>query len=163
MKFNNDLHNALKQQHHAAQFIALVGHQLIPQEADDSNTNMEYLSNGMLLQGNPLANGLRLVLQLTSLEIGILDKDNDLKSVISLDGKTKNEAFEEIKDSFSELGVDVTDFKNKLHYELPEHDLNNEAAFMLGNEENNIENAIIRHNAEIVLNFIKLMLHCGER
>ncbi len=38
--FNSDLHNVILQQHHAAQFIALVGRHMIPQQADDSNTNM---------------------------------------------------------------------------------------------------------------------------
>ena len=78
IEFNNDLRDSLQQQHHAAQLIALVGRHLIVQESDDSNTNMEYLSNGMMLQGNALSNGLRVVLQLTNLEIGILNKDNDL-------------------------------------------------------------------------------------
>ena len=39
--FDNNLHQALLQQHHAAQFVAMVGRQLIPQQPDDSNTNMQ--------------------------------------------------------------------------------------------------------------------------
>ncbi len=42
--FNSDLHNVLLQQHHAAQFIALVGRHMLPQQADDSNTNMQCMA-----------------------------------------------------------------------------------------------------------------------
>lgn len=152
LAFNKELKDSLQQQHHAAQFIALVGRHLIAQKSDDSNTNMEYISNGMMLLGNPLPNGLRVALQLTNLEIGILDKDNDLLNVVELDGKTKKEAFTELKETLSELEVDVTGFKNELHYKIPEHDLDNDASFKVKDEEFFIENAIARHNAEIVIN-----------
>ena len=56
--FTGDLHNVLLQQHHAAQFIALVGKHLIPQQPDDSNTNMEYLADREWLIGNELPGGL---------------------------------------------------------------------------------------------------------
>jgi len=151
MKFNNELHEALLQQHHAAQFIALTGHHLVSQKADDSNTNMEYISNGMMLLGNELSNGLKLVLHLTTMELGLLDTKNDIKQVINLVGKTKNEAFVELKESFSALGVDVSTFNNELHYEMPEHKLDADATFQINNEEYFVENAIARHNAEVVI------------
>jgi hypothetical protein len=62
LPFNDDLNDALQQQHHASQFIALVGRHLIPQQPDDSNTNMQYLLDKELLVGNELANGMRLAL-----------------------------------------------------------------------------------------------------
>ena len=72
MDFNPELNDALQQQHHAAQFIALVGRHLIPRQADDSNTNMQYIFDGDLLLGNALPNGMRVALRLTDLEISVL-------------------------------------------------------------------------------------------
>ena len=63
LPFDKDVHDALQQQHHAAQFIALVGRHLIPQQADDSNTNMQYYSASDMLLGNPLVNGYRVGLR----------------------------------------------------------------------------------------------------
>jgi len=74
MAFNNELNDAVQQQYHAAQFIALVGRHLIPQQTDDSNTNMEYIFGKDMLRGNALANGMRVALQLYEMKISILDK-----------------------------------------------------------------------------------------
>ena len=154
LPFNSKLNDTLQQQHHAAQFIALTGHYLIPQKADDSNTNMIYISEGDLLVGNDLPNGLRVALKLTDLRIRILDKDNNTKKEIALDGKTKKDVFDELKQSLSDLDVDVLGFKNELHYEMPVLQLDKSAVFSVKNEFNFIENSIYRYNAEIVLNKI---------
>jgi len=152
--FNNDLNDTLQQQHHAAQFIALVGHHLITQQPDDSNTNMEHVSYGDKLLGNTLPNGLRVALQLTDLRISILGKDNNAEKEIDLDGKTKQEVFDELKQSLSDLDVEVVGFKNEMHYEMPAHQLNKGAAFSVHDKQYFIENALYRHNAEIVLHEI---------
>ena len=91
--FNEDLRDALQQQHHAAQFIALVGRHLIPQQADDSNTNMQYLPDQGLLAGNELSNGLRVTLQLTDLKLCFVDQEGNNKNEISLYGKSKQLVF----------------------------------------------------------------------
>jgi len=154
LPFNEELNKALQQQHHAAQYIALVGHYLIPQKADDSNTNMEYIPAGEFLQGNAMPNGMRVALQMTGLKLEILDKDGKAKKIISLIGKTKQSVFDELKQSFTELGVDVSGFKNELHYEIPIHPLDKRAVFYIKNESDFVENANYRHNAKVVLNEI---------
>lgn len=152
--FTNEINDALQQQHHAAQFIALVGHYLIPQQSDDSNTNMKYLSDGNMLVGHPLPNGLSLALHLEDLRISILDKESNPKKVIALQGKTQQEVFDELKHNLADLAVDVSGFKNKLHYIIPGHPLDKGAVFSATNEFNFIENANYRYNASIVLNKI---------
>lgn len=69
MPFNNEINAALQQQHHAAQFLALVGRHLIPKKDDDSNTNMEFIPGENLLLGNALSNGMRVGLHLTDLKL----------------------------------------------------------------------------------------------
>ena len=75
--FNSGLHEVLLQQHHAAQFVALVGRHLLPQESDDSNTNMEYLPGSGLLAGNMLPNGLRIALKPIQLILCFLDSEGE--------------------------------------------------------------------------------------
>jgi len=154
MPFNNNLNDTLQQQHHAAQFLAMVGHHLIPQQADDSNTNMEFLPDENLILGNALPNGMRVALQLIELKLLVLDKKNEPKKVIKLDGKTKDEVFIELAQNLADVGIDVSNLKNELHYKIPTHPLGNGALFSIKNENDFIENANYRHNAKIVLNEI---------
>jgi len=154
LTFDDNIHQTLQQQHHAAQFIAMVGHHLIPQQADDSNTNMEYIPDGNLLLGNSLPNGMRVALQLTELKLLILDKGNKPKKVIQLDGKTKKQVFVEIAQNLADVGIDVTNLKNELHYEIPSHPLDDGATFSIKDKNSFVENAFYRHNAKIVLNEI---------
>ncbi|MCD4663676.1 MAG: hypothetical protein K8R68_00300 [Bacteroidales bacterium] len=154
MPFNNDLSDALQQQHHAAQFIALAGRHLIPQQADDSNTNMQYLPDQKLLAGNELSNELRLALQLTDLKLGFVDRVGNCNNKISINGKSKQMVFEELKKTLASLGIDVSKFKNELHYEIPTHKLDKGAAFSVNDKKFFQESTFYRHNAEIVLNKI---------
>lgn len=149
--FNDALHQALIQQHHAAQFIALAGHYLIPQKPDDSNTNMAYFAESDLLVGNILPNGLSVALKLTDLRLRILNQQSNIQKEIILEGKTKREIFKELKQKLSDLGVDVAGFKNELHYKIPLHQLDNGAAFSVKKENNFIENAQFRQNAQFVI------------
>jgi hypothetical protein len=154
LPFNDDLNDALQQRHHASQFIALVGRHLIPQQPDDSNTNMQYLLDKELLVGNELANGMRLALQLSDLTLYILDKQNKHKSKISLVGKITGQVFEEVKQTLAEFGVDTSNLKNELHYEMPSHDLLDGASFAIKEKKLFQENSDYRHNAEVILNEI---------
>ncbi len=154
LPYNENLSDALQQQHHASQFIALVGRYLVPQQPDDSNTNMQYLFDKELLVGKALANGMRLALQLTDLTLYILDKDNKHKSEISLVGKITQQVFDEVKQTFAECGVDTSNLKNELHYEIPTHDLINGASFTIKEKILFQENTFYRHNAEVILNEI---------
>lgn len=151
---NADIKEALIQQHYAAQFIALVGHYLIKQKNDDSNTNMEFIPNEDLLQGKVLPNGLQLSLHLSDLIISIRDKGNNIQMEISLDGKNKDQIFKELKQGLSDLGVNTASFINKLHYEIPSHQLGSGGKFTVKTKIHLIENSLYRHNANTVLNEI---------
>ena len=151
MAFNPELNDALQQQHHAAQLIALVGRHLIPQQADDSNTNMQYTDDGDLLLGNALPNGMHVALHLTDLKVSVLSKENIAEKVIVLEGKSMQEVFDELKQALSDSGIEVGGFKNELHYEIPSHQLDKGAVFSLRDRRYFMENTLYRHNAEIVI------------
>jgi hypothetical protein len=149
--FDEHYHDALQQQHYAAQFIALVGHHLIEQKPDDSNTNMQYLSEKEMLVGNELSNGLRIGLQLNILELCLLDNEfNQIKN-ISLNGKSWKQVFDKFKLTLSESNVDVSSLSDELHYEIPSHALANGASFTIEDGKYFKENAFQFHNSNTVL------------
>jgi len=149
--FSREIEDSLKQQHHAAQFIALVGKYLINQLPDDSNTNMLYSPENKLLIGNRLSNVLHIALHLPNLILHVLDKDYKSKYSIPLNGKTKNEVFEELKMILEKFGTDVSQFTQELHYKIPFHDVEKTLPFNIINKESFQINAIYRDNAEIIL------------
>ena len=151
MSFSPELANALQQQHHAAQFIALAGRYLIPPQADDSHTNMQYLPEDELLIGNPLSDGMRLALRLADLKLLLLDKDSSEKFQIPMVAKTKQQVFEKLKLMLAESGLDISRLKNELHYKVPDHDLDRLALFAIKEKQSFQENIRYRHNAEVVL------------
>ena len=150
--FNQELNEALQQQYHATQFIAMAGRHLIAQQPDDSNTNMQYLPEQELLAGNVLSNGMRLALHLTDLKLCFLDQAGNCKNEISLVGKSKLQVFEELKKVFIALGLDISKFKNELHYEIPSHKLENGASFIITDSKLFEESTKYRHNAELIMN-----------
>ena len=152
LPFDSNIKNTLQLQHQAAQFIALVGKYLIPQQADDSNTNMQFVADGNLFLGNELPNGFQLALSLSDLTLRIRDKNKKPLKSISLYGKTKQDVFDELNQSLLNLGIEVVNFKNKLHYEIPAHSLDEGAVFKLEDEKYTNECITYRHNAKIVLN-----------
>lgn len=160
--FNVKLNDALQQQHQAAQFVALVGHHLVSQKADDSNTNMEFLSNKNLLLGNALSNGMRIALDISNLKLSIRDKNDEVKSVIDLDGKTKDFVFNELKNELTELGVSTIKFKNKLHYEIPSHPIDSGSIFSIKDQQTFEEITRQRHNANIVLSELAMEYEQAE-
>ena len=149
--FTGDLHNVLHQQHHASQFIALVGRHLVSQQPDDSNTNMQYLSDREWLIGNELPGGFRMVLQLSGLKLCIVDRVMNCRSEIPLAGLKKQQVFEQMKQSLAELNLDVKLLINELHYTLPDHELDRNATFSIGDMKSIQEITYYRHNAEIVI------------
>lgn len=160
--FNTSISNAVLQQHHAAQLLALVGHYLIPQKPDDSNTNMEFIFDDYLLLGNTLPNGFRLSLNLKNLRVSIVNKEGSAIKDISLDSKTKEEVFDELKQSLFELGIEVSNLKNDLHYEISAHQLDKGDVFNAKDKDSFIENIKYRHNAKLVLNKIGELFESDE-
>ena len=160
--FNSNLDDALRLQHHAAQFLALVGRYLIPQKDDDSNTNVEFIPEENLLLGNALSNGMRVGLHLVKLKLFIFDKGNNKKKTISLEGKTKQQVFVELSQNLADVGIDVTNLKNELHYKIPAHPLDEGVVFSIENQSDFLENANYRNNAKMVLNEVSEVFQQDE-
>jgi hypothetical protein len=158
LPFENQLADALMQQHHASQFIAMAGRHLVPQEPDDSNTSMEYDIEKEMLVGKPLPNGFRLALNLVELTIKVLSSNLKSVSSFSLVNQTKKQAFDELKGMLAGMDVDVSGFKPDLHYEIPKHPLDEGATFSVKDKSYFQENVRHRHNAGIILSEISKQL-----
>jgi len=152
--FDKGLNDALQQQHYAVQLIAMAGRHLIPQQADDSNTNMQYFPAEELMVGNSLEHGYHVAVKLTNMYLMVLDKDYQLVKQFTLEGKTMKKSSQKLKDALWSLNVDVSNFKEELHYEIPRHPLAKKEVFIINNIGDFIENAAYRNNAEIILNEI---------
>ena len=162
LDFDEGINNELQQQHHAAQFIALAGRHLIPQREDDSNTNLQYQVDGERFIGNKLPGGFRLALYLPELRLLILDVNDNIIAEIPLLSWTKAEVFGILKQKLAELSVDVSGFTTEMHYEIPAHKVDSDAAFSLNAEKQIKENIYYRSNAEIILNRVAAKFQNAE-
>ncbi len=151
LKFNKDLHQALMLQHQAVQYIAMAGRHLIPQEPDDSNTNLQYIFNKNMLVGNPVSDKLRVGLHLIDFNLHILDTDFASKGTIQLEGKSKEQVFKELKEEIGKHNIDVSTFTRELHYEIPEGALDKDDKFFNPGNKFFKENMLYRHNAQLIL------------
>jgi hypothetical protein len=151
LPFNKQLYDALQQQHHAARNLALAGRYLLPQQPDDSNTSMQYLPDNETLVSNELANSLRLGLHLSKMELQMLDQEEELINAFVLDGKNRDETFDEMKRLLQDGYIDISKIRNELHFEIPFHPVANGAAFDIRESKYFNENAMYRHNSEIIL------------
>lgn len=150
--FNQNLENELKQQHLAAQFIALTGRYLIPKKPDGSNINMQYIPEKKMLLGNAHPDGWTVGVRVKNLTVQILNEKGVAKAEISLEGKTFQEAFQEFKAVLQIQGIDVSDLNTEQPYELPTGGLKEGKYFAIDSDDAVAENIRYRHNAELLIN-----------
>ncbi|WP_303918686.1 hypothetical protein [Draconibacterium sediminis] len=149
--FNQKFKNVLLQQHLAAQFIALTGRYLIPQKPDGSNINMQYSSEKEMLLGNYHPDGWAVGIQLRNLAVLILDKNENTKTELPLEGLTFDKAFNEFKGALQSLEIDVSGLKIEQPYDIPTNGLS-EGKFFNPGELATSENIHYRHNARLIIN-----------
>ena len=149
--FNSQTHQALLQQHQAVQLIALAGKYLIDEKADDSHTNMNFISQTPLFKGKTFKNGMCIAFDTDQFSLQLIDEIGEVLNQLSIDGKTQEEAFAWMKQNLSKAGIDVSTLQNKLHYSIPDHPIQSGAVFHVENHLSLLQNNVYRHNAELVL------------
>ena len=150
--FNPEINEILFQQYFGAQFISMVGRHLIEQRDDDSNTSLRYHSGRQALIGEALPGHIRASLNLSDLSITLLHEDSSIHPPILLPGLDRNSAFSFLLQTLSNAGVNTSNLKNELHYDLPDHKMLHGAAFAYDHPDLIQENIAYRHNAEKILN-----------
>ena len=150
-QFDRKLENAIRQQHLAAQFVALVGRYLVPQTPDSGNINMQYQANNEMLLGNKLENGIQVGLQLSKLELHVFKPNKKKVDIIQLHGKSFEYIFAELRMVLSDAEIEISRLKNEQPYDLSSNFLidNN---FSNSNQSELVAATVLRHNAEVIIN-----------
>jgi len=159
LDFNSALNDIIQQQHHAIQIIAMAGKHLLPQQEDDSNTNMFYDTKKQMIIGNELPGGYYLALRLTDMYLVALDKHLQVVKKFALEGKSKKILFKKTKEMLWAVRINTIPLKNELHYEIPVHALDKNGVFTFDDDRDYLEVAAYRNNAEVILNEIAEEFH----
>lgn len=160
--FSPQAKEALILQHHAVQFIALVGKYLIKEKADDSHTNMIFVTEKNMFVGNHLNHGLYLAVQATDLYLMLVDENLEIQKQFALEGKSKATIYKMLRKMLSDSGLDIHALKQELHYEIPSHPLDHGALFAFNDSEGFEENNLFRFNAKSILNEVVAPLEKAE-
>ncbi|MCB0587908.1 MAG: hypothetical protein KDD06_21630 [Phaeodactylibacter sp.] len=148
-----ELNEPAKQLHHASQFVAVFGNSLLPKAADDSQSSMVWLSKLKALAGQEvnLKRRIRMALLYETLELQLINENEEALGVFPLSGQTKATALSFVRTQARSFGKKADDIQPISHFELPEHELNKGAPFQMANPGIFQELARYRHNAHIVL------------
>jgi len=152
--YNKQTKEALILQHQAIQFIAMAGKYLIDGKADDSHSNMIFISDKSMYVGNELPNGKYLALQSTELYLMLVNNNLEIQKQFALEGKSRANIYKMLRKMLFDSGLDITNLKDELHYEIPDHPIAHDGIFSFNDEEGFEENNLYRRNAKIILNEI---------
>ena len=147
------LNDAATQLHHAAQFVAMFGNSLLPKAADDSQSNMGWLPELKALAGHEvnLNRRIRMALLYETLELQLINENEESLGVFPLSGQTKATAISFVRTQARSFGKKEDDIQPITHFSLPEHDLDKGAPFMMSDPAQFQELARYRNNAQLVL------------
>lgn len=148
------LQPAISQIHHGVQFIAMVGKHFIENEQDDSHTNMEWIESEEVLAGHWVKapkGDFRVAIRPKDLELIIYDAQMKKVDECTLDGITNVQACRWLEAHLDQFGEDGDKMNLLLHYEIPDHETDEGAAYQLKNERFFAEMASYRANSNLVL------------
>lgn len=107
--------------HHASQLVAIAGKYLIPEQDDDSHTNMEWDQESGTFLGRLINNRARVGLHVPALALKVLGPSDLELASLSLSEKTKKEVVIWLKQALQLKQIDADAMKPEMHYEIPEH------------------------------------------
>ncbi len=116
------LGDARKQLHHAAQLATAFGISYLPKKPDDSHTNLEWIESEQALASNAL-DGKRISIRIPDLAVLIGAKSLPLRDI------TMESAWEWIRKTLEDSGLDGSRYTLKRHYEIPSHSVDDGAKF----------------------------------
>jgi hypothetical protein len=132
------LTDARLQVHHAAQLATAAGISYLAHEADDSHTNLEWLSELGALASHviPGPHAFRVALRVADLTLLIVDARDVAASTghrddraFALNGRTVADAAKWLRAQLNDLGVDGRSYTLTRHYVIPVHPVGNGATF----------------------------------
>jgi hypothetical protein len=127
-----ELGDARQQLHHAAQLASAAGISYLDRRADDSHTNLEWLTTHGALASNPLpapGGDLRIALRVRDLTLMLLHGIAGPAAQLPLAGETMATATAWLRRRFDEAGLEGRRYTLARHFEIPEHSVARVAAF----------------------------------
>lgn len=118
-----DLNHAIGELHQAVQLIAATSKSLLEAKDDDSHTNLGWNSESNTVYGRTLPDGFSLGLAVPEMELYWIDGGQPSASFFPLRGKTVTEAQSWIHETLNE------DVNWAMHYDIPDHPLQQGAIF----------------------------------
>ncbi len=145
---------AINMIHRGVQFISMVGKYYVENQADDSHTNMEWLSEHEVLAGN-WANSpkgkFRFAMRPKDLRLIMFDEEMSEIDHYPLHGQVLSQILDWVKVRLHQLEVDGEQLKLDLHYDIPHHPTDDGAPFEYNDPELFAEMANHRANSDIIL------------
>ncbi len=125
------LKEAINYLHHAAQFVAIAGKNLVPQEDDDSNANLGWEEDWNSLTSHWVTgdNPFRVNLNIGNFELQIQAENKQIISKLPLTGLKKDEIMEWLKSAVTEAGAYGSKLHYIDHYEIPSHPVDSGESF----------------------------------
>lgn len=113
-----------EQVHRAAQFLAMAGKFFLPNESDDSHTNMGWDKKNQCFTSRelPTNKGHQLMLHPSTMELRMVHKQT-IEDRFLLMGKTMDEGVNWIKQTLGVRGLNTEAYQIDLHYDIPDHEL----------------------------------------
>ena len=139
--------------HHAAQFVAMIGDSLLPRTEDDAQSSMRWHRALKALVGRKVDLGIpsRLALVYPVFELRFLDDDDRSLSPLLLEGQSKENVYDWMRENISAFGGQVSDLHPIRHFEIPHHAVDGIVPFHKPNARELEELARYRANADLVL------------
>jgi hypothetical protein len=126
--------DARLQCHHAVQLATAIGISYLAPQADDSHTNLEWLTALGALMSNTAygTQSLRLGVRLSDLTLLAFSGEGVPLDTLSLNGRTIDEAVRWIRIQLTSRGIDPDRFTMKSHFTIPEHAVQGNRPFDTG-------------------------------
>lgn len=118
--------------HHACRYIALAGKYFINEKPDDSHTSAVWIPGNQWLVGQTIETPkgrFKVALNYPRLVLMMVNEALEVANEIELKGKNNTEVFNWLMEQFENLKLDVSGFKNQLHFEIPFHPIDGGAVF----------------------------------
>jgi hypothetical protein len=122
-----DYYSADQQIHWLSQLLAKINRTFLEKKSDDSHTNLYFDALNKRLYGRWLesSNGKHLIsLNLTDLSLELHDQYLNSVWLINCQGKSVLEVESQLDNGLNELGFEDNDWKEHMHYEIPDYGLN---------------------------------------
>ena len=147
------LGDARLQFHHATQLATALGISYLPPQADDSHTNLEWLSDLRALASRPVnaAKTIRLAVSPHPLALLALDGANATIATLPLHGHTIDSAVRWIRTQLEAAGMEPDRYTLERHYTIPPHPVVDHLPFDTTRDEDFAELAAWFANANLLL------------